>query len=168
MRARRLGGWAREKQAGVTFVRAGPDSRGLVWNSRGPTWPDGHASTSLASRSRGLVMAAEPESAMRGGCGTGKSADSACGAWLPCAAMDTALVIGFGAGALVAAQLGPVTLLLVRTVLRGAVVAGMAFGGAVALVDLLYAAAGLAGAGALLTIEPLRLTFGIIGAVVLW
>jgi putative LysE/RhtB family amino acid efflux pump len=81
--------------------------------------------------------------------------------------MDTALVIGFGAGALVAAQVGPVTLLLVRTVLRGAVVAGMAFGAAVALVDLLYAAAGLAGAGALLRIEPLRLTFGIVGAVVL-
>lgn len=76
-------------------------------------------------------------------------------------------MVGFGAGALVAAQVGPVTLLLVRTVLRGAVLAGVAFGVAVAVVDLLYAAAGLAGAGALLTIEPLRLAFGLVGAVVL-
>jgi putative LysE/RhtB family amino acid efflux pump len=81
--------------------------------------------------------------------------------------MGTALVVGFGAGALVAAQIGPVTLLLVRTVLRGAVLAGMAFGAAVAVVDLLYAAAGLAGAGALLTIEPLRLALGLVGAAVL-
>jgi putative LysE/RhtB family amino acid efflux pump len=76
-------------------------------------------------------------------------------------------VVGFGAGALVAAQIGPVTLLLVRTVLRGAVLAGVAFGVAVAVIDLLYAAAGLAGAGALLTIEPLRLAFGLAGAAVL-
>jgi len=76
-------------------------------------------------------------------------------------------VVGFGAGALVAAQIGPVTLLLVRTVLRGAVLAGLSFGAAVAVIDLLYAAAGLAGAGALLAIEPLRLTLGLVGAVVL-
>jgi putative LysE/RhtB family amino acid efflux pump len=81
--------------------------------------------------------------------------------------MGTALVVGFGAGALVAAQIGPVTLLLVRAVLRGAVLAGMAFGAAVAVVDLLYAAAGLAGAGALLAIEPLRLALGLVGAAVL-
>jgi len=81
--------------------------------------------------------------------------------------MGTALVVGFGSGALVAAQIGPLTLLLVRTVLRGAVLAGLALGAAVAVVDLLYAAAGLAGAGALLTIEPLRLAFGLVGAVVL-
>ncbi len=81
--------------------------------------------------------------------------------------MGTAAVVGFGAGALVAAQIGPVTLLLVRTVMRGAILAGIAFAGAVALVDLLYAAAGLAGAGALLTIEPLRMAFGVVGALVL-
>lgn len=81
--------------------------------------------------------------------------------------MGTALIVGFGAGALVAAQIGPVTLLLVRTVLRGALLAAVAFGAAVAVVDLLYAAAGLAGAGALLAIEPLRLTLGLLGAVVL-
>jgi putative LysE/RhtB family amino acid efflux pump len=81
--------------------------------------------------------------------------------------VDSALVVGLGAGALVAAQVGPVTLLLVRTVLRGAVAGGLAFGAAVAVVDLLYAAAGLAGAGALLAIEPLRLALGLVGAVVL-
>lgn len=83
------------------------------------------------------------------------------------ATVVTALAVGFGAGAFVAAQVGPVTLLLVRTVLRGAVLPGLALASAVALVDLLYAAAGLAGASALLTIEPLRIVLGIIGALVL-
>ena len=86
---------------------------------------------------------------------------------VPSGGMGTALVVGFGAGALVAAQIGPVTLLLVRTVLRGALTGGLAFAAAVALVDLLYAAAGLAGAGAVLTLEPLRLAFGVVGAAVL-
>jgi putative LysE/RhtB family amino acid efflux pump len=81
--------------------------------------------------------------------------------------VGAALVVGFGAGAFVAAQVGPVTLLLVRTVLRGAVLPGLALASAVALVDLLYAAAGLTGASALLTIEPLRMTLGVIGALVL-
>jgi putative LysE/RhtB family amino acid efflux pump len=81
--------------------------------------------------------------------------------------MGTALLVGLGAGAVVAAQIGPVTLLLVRTVLRGALLAGVAFAAAVALIDLLYAAAGLAGAGALLAIEPLRLALGLAGAAVL-
>lgn len=81
--------------------------------------------------------------------------------------VGTALAVGFGAGAFVAAQVGPVTLLLVRTVLRGAVLPGLALASAVALVDLLYAAAGLAGASALLTIEPLRIVLGIVGALVL-
>lgn len=83
------------------------------------------------------------------------------------ATVVTALAVGFGAGAFVAAQVGPVTLLLVRTVLRGAVLPGLALGSAVALVDLLYAAAGLAGASALLTIEPLRIALGVVGALVL-
>src|SRR5215468_7124914 len=81
--------------------------------------------------------------------------------------LGAALVVGFGAGMFVAAQVGPVTLLLVRTVLRGAVLPGLALASAVALVDLLYAAAGLAGASALLTIEPLRIVLGIAGALVL-
>jgi putative LysE/RhtB family amino acid efflux pump len=38
---------------------------------------------------------------------------------------------------------------------------------AVAIVDTLYAAAGAAGAAGLLAIEPLRLAFGLVGAVVL-
>jgi len=83
------------------------------------------------------------------------------------AAIGTALVVGFGAGAFVAAQVGPVTLLLVRTVLRGAVLPGLALAAAVAMVDLLYAAAGLAGASGLLTIEPLRIGLGVVGALVL-
>jgi putative LysE/RhtB family amino acid efflux pump len=83
------------------------------------------------------------------------------------ATVGTALAVGFGAGALVAAQVGPVTLLLVRTVLRGALLPGLALASAVALVDLLFAAAGLAGASALLAVEPLRIVLGIAGALVL-
>jgi putative LysE/RhtB family amino acid efflux pump len=83
------------------------------------------------------------------------------------ATVGTALAVGFGAGAFVAAQVGPVTLLLVRTVLRGALLPGLALASAVALVDLLFAAAGLAGASALLAVEPLRIVLGIAGALVL-
>jgi putative LysE/RhtB family amino acid efflux pump len=76
---------------------------------------------------------------------------------------------GFGIGFLVAAQVGPVTLLIVRTVLRGgrAIAVGLAMAVAVALVDLLYAAVGLAGVGRLLTADPLRLVFGLVSGSVL-
>jgi putative LysE/RhtB family amino acid efflux pump len=79
----------------------------------------------------------------------------------------TALVVGFGLGFLVAAQLGPISLLAIRSTLRNGVLVGVAIAGGVATVDTLYAAAGAAGAAGLLAIEPLRLAFGLIGAVVL-
>jgi putative LysE/RhtB family amino acid efflux pump len=79
----------------------------------------------------------------------------------------TALVVGFGLGFLVAAQLGPISLLAIRSTLRNGVLVGVAIAGGVAIVDTLYAAAGAAGAAGLLAIEPLRLAFGLIGAVVL-
>lgn len=81
--------------------------------------------------------------------------------------MSSAFAVGFGLGALVAAQLGPISLLLIRTVLRGAVLSGLALGCAVALVDTLYAALGVAGAAPFLQIEPLRLALGLLGAGVL-
>jgi threonine/homoserine/homoserine lactone efflux protein len=76
---------------------------------------------------------------------------------------------GLGIGVVVAAQVGPVTLLIVRTVLRGgrAVAVGLAMAAAVALVDLLYAAVGLAGVGRLLADAPLRLAFGLVSAAIL-
>jgi putative LysE/RhtB family amino acid efflux pump len=79
----------------------------------------------------------------------------------------TTLVVGFGLGFLVAAQLGPISLLAIRSTLRNGVLVGVAIACAVAIVDTLYAAAGAAGAAGLLAIEALRLAFGLVGAAVL-
>ena len=77
------------------------------------------------------------------------------------------LVIGFGLGFFVAAQLGPLSLLAIRSTLRSGPRIGLAIGAGVAVIDTLYAAAGAAGAAGLLEVEPLRLAFGLIGAAVL-
>ena len=79
----------------------------------------------------------------------------------------SALLVGFGLGFFVGAQPGPVSLLCIRSVLRGALTAGIAIGAGAALIDLLYAALGLAGAASLLEIEGLRIAFGLVGAAVL-
>ena len=79
----------------------------------------------------------------------------------------SALAIGFGLGLVVGAQPGPVSLLCIRSVLRGRVATGVAIGAGAALVDALYALLGLAGAAALLEIDALRLALGVAGACVL-
>jgi putative LysE/RhtB family amino acid efflux pump len=79
----------------------------------------------------------------------------------------SALLVGFGLGFFVGAQPGPVSLLCIRSVLRGALAGGIAIGAGAALVDLLYASLGLAGAASLLEAEGLRLAFGLLGAGVL-
>ena len=79
----------------------------------------------------------------------------------------SALLVGFGLGFFVGAQPGPVSLLCIRSVLQGAFATGVAIGAGAALIDLLYAALGLAGAATLLEAEALRLAFGLIGAGVL-
>jgi threonine/homoserine/homoserine lactone efflux protein len=79
----------------------------------------------------------------------------------------TALLVGFGLGFFVGAQPGPVSLLCVRSVLRGAFTSGIAIGAGAAVVDLLYAALGLAGAASLLEIDALRIGLGVFGALVL-
>jgi threonine/homoserine/homoserine lactone efflux protein len=79
----------------------------------------------------------------------------------------SALLVGFGLGFFVGAQPGPVSLLCIRSVVRGALGAGIAIGAGAALIDLLYAALGLAGAASLLEIAELRLAFGLLGAGVL-
>ena len=53
----------------------------------------------------------------------------------------SALGVGFGMGALVAAQLGPLSLFLIRSVLRGSLRVGLAIGAGIAIIDTLYAAA---------------------------
>jgi putative LysE/RhtB family amino acid efflux pump len=77
------------------------------------------------------------------------------------------LTIGFGLGFLVALQLGPMSLFLVRSTLRGGWTVGLSIGAGIALVDALYAACGAAGAASLLAIDPLRTSFALLGAAVL-
>lgn len=76
---------------------------------------------------------------------------------------------GLALGIAFAAQIGPVTLLIVRSVLRGGrtVLVGLAMAAAVAAVDLVYAVVGLAGAGRMLDAGPLRLLVGLAGALAL-
>jgi putative LysE/RhtB family amino acid efflux pump len=78
-----------------------------------------------------------------------------------------ALLAGFGVGFLVAAQLGPLSLFLIRSTLRGRLQVGLAIGAGIAVIDCLYAALGAAGAAPLLTIDGLRTVLGLLGAVVL-
>src|SRR3954462_302400 len=77
------------------------------------------------------------------------------------------LFLGFGLGFAVALQVGPLSLFAIRSTLRGGLKVGLAIGAAVAIIDTLCAAAGAAGAAGLLAIDPLRLAFGVLGAVVL-
>jgi len=79
------------------------------------------------------------------------------------------LLSGYGLGLLLAAQVGPVTLLIVRSVLRGgrAVAVGLAMAAAVASIDLAYALVGLAGVGSLLNAGSVRLWLGLVSAAIL-
>jgi putative LysE/RhtB family amino acid efflux pump len=80
----------------------------------------------------------------------------------------SALLVGFGLGVFVAAQIGPVSLLIVRSVLRGDFWIGVAMGTAVALVDLAYAGVGLGGVARAIESAPgVTTVFGFIGAAML-
>lgn len=81
--------------------------------------------------------------------------------------MLTALILGLGLGAFVAAQVGPVSLLLIRSSLRHGARVGLAIGAGAALVDTLYAALGVAGVAPLLAVSWLQLTLGLAGGLVL-
>jgi putative LysE/RhtB family amino acid efflux pump len=78
-----------------------------------------------------------------------------------------AVVVGFGLGFLVAVQLGPMSLFLIRSTLRRGWAVGLAIGAGIAVIDGVYAMLGAAGAVPLLTIGPLRVVLGLVGAVVL-
>ena len=80
----------------------------------------------------------------------------------------TALYIGFGAGFVVSMQLGPLSLFLIRSTLRGTLAIGLAIGAGIAVVDALYAAAGAAGAAPVLAVDSVRMAFGLVGAGVLF
>src|SRR6266536_5895733 len=75
--------------------------------------------------------------------------------------------IGFGLGFFVALQLGPMSLFLIRSTLRGGLRIGLAIGAGIAVIDAVYAAAGAAGAAPFLSVGALRLAFGLAGAAVL-
>lgn len=77
------------------------------------------------------------------------------------------VLVGFGLGFLVALQLGPMSLFLVRSTLRAGVLTGLGVGAGIAVVDALYAAAGAAGAAPLLLVDPVRVALGVVGAAVL-
>ena len=79
----------------------------------------------------------------------------------------TALLAGFGAWFMVSMQLGPLSLFLIRSTLRGTLAIGLAIGAGIAIVDALYATAGAAGAAPVLSIDSVRTVLGLVGAVVL-
>ncbi|APU14127.1 MULTISPECIES: LysE family transporter [Actinoalloteichus] len=81
--------------------------------------------------------------------------------------MVTALASGFGFGLLVAAQVGPIWLLCVRGVLHGGVAIGLALGLGAAIVDVAYAALGVAGVATVLQLGGVRIVFGALGVAVL-
>src|SRR5271169_2266463 len=72
-------------------------------------------------------------------------------------------LVGFGLGFLVALQLGPMSLFLIRSTLRAGWRVGLAIGAGIAVVDGIYAACGAAGAAPLLEIEPVRVLLGMAG-----
>jgi threonine/homoserine/homoserine lactone efflux protein len=78
-----------------------------------------------------------------------------------------AFATGFGLGFLVAAQIGPISLLCVRSVLRGQLRTGLGISLGAAIVDTAYAALGVAGIAQLLRLTQLRLALGLAGAAVL-
>jgi putative LysE/RhtB family amino acid efflux pump len=78
-----------------------------------------------------------------------------------------ALVTGLGLGGLVAAQVGPVSLLCIRTTLRHGFLPGVAVGAGAAVVDTAYGALGMLGAASLIAVGPVRLALGAVGAGVL-
>src|SRR5262249_24071929 len=79
------------------------------------------------------------------------------------------VLAGFGLGLLLAAQVGPVTLLVVCSILRGgrALVIGLAMAVAIAGIDVLYATLGLVGAGKLTSGADVRLVLGLASAAIL-
>jgi threonine/homoserine/homoserine lactone efflux protein len=83
------------------------------------------------------------------------------------AGVTAALLAGLGLGAFVAAQVGPVCLLCVRTSTRSGFLPGASLGAGAAAVDLAYAALGVAGAASLVQFPPVRLALGLLGATVL-
>jgi putative LysE/RhtB family amino acid efflux pump len=81
--------------------------------------------------------------------------------------MLAAVLTGLGLGALVAAQVGPVSLLCIRSTLRYGFAPGLAVGAGAAAVDTVYGGLGMLGAASLIGFAPVRVGMGLLGAAVL-
>jgi len=77
------------------------------------------------------------------------------------------MVAGVLLGAFVAAQVGPVSLLCIRTATRSGFRPAAAIGAGAATVDVAYAGLGVLGAAALIQIELVGLALGMAGTCVL-
>ena len=77
------------------------------------------------------------------------------------------LVVGLALGAFVAAQVGPVALLCIRTATRHGFGPAASIGAGAATVDVVYAGLGVVGAAALIQVRPVGFALGLAGAVVL-
>jgi len=78
-----------------------------------------------------------------------------------------AALVGFGLGFFVALQLGPISLFMIRSTLRGGLWIGLSIGAGIALIDALYATLGVAGAAPLVSIGSVRVVLGLVGGAVL-
>ncbi|MGC9222121.1 MAG: LysE family transporter [Solirubrobacteraceae bacterium] len=80
-----------------------------------------------------------------------------------------AALVGIALGAGIGAQIGPMSLFLIRYALRNRWAVGLAIGVAIALVDGLYAATGAADVAPLPDVGPLRIILVLVdSAVLLW
>ena len=78
------------------------------------------------------------------------------------------MAAGLGFGFVVAAQVGPIWLLCVRSVLKGRFAIGVAIGAGAAAIDVTYAGLGVLGAAGILKAFPqLRVALGLVGAGIL-
>lgn len=75
--------------------------------------------------------------------------------------------IGFGAGFFIAAQIGPISLLAVRSTLRAGRRTGIAVGAGAALVDMIYASLGGAGVTSVVEGSTLQLVLALAGGLFL-
>lgn len=76
-------------------------------------------------------------------------------------------VTGFGLGFFVAAQIGPMSLFLIRSTLRSSLAVGVSIAAGIAAIDTLYATVGAAGAAPVLSVGAARTVLGVAGAVIL-
>lgn len=81
--------------------------------------------------------------------------------------MISSFAIGLAAGFIIAAQIGPISLLAIRSTLRTGARTGIAIGAGAALVDMIYALMGSAGVASLINRSTVQFVLAIAGGVFL-